>query len=337
MEAVGRAIASTNVSRLAGLLDAVVDANRDAELVVEKLFQLAHAFEGVDAGLGILHAALVGTDESVLMAVAAEAAALVQSVAAAQKQRKELAERKERLAAGAGNYSRDTVLALDRIRERLPDAGVQVLCDLVEPVSDEWQQAIEGYLDNARFNLIVKPEWEARTIDFLHSGGLRSKVVQGKHCQERADASRVPADSIIHELRTEHPIARAYLIEQYGSVVKVRDSVQLRDTPRGLTKDGKGSGSRTMFVGERKDLVLGRKARERALLDTTERLDAVDKEIVGLEQLQGNLADVRRSLAGLREPAFDAKPLVQFAADIENVRSSFAGPAGPYRSRATPH
>lgn len=324
VDAVAKAIATTNVSRLGGLLDAIVEANRDSELVVEKLFQLAPSFDGVDGGLGVLHSAMVGADESVLMAVAAEATGLVQRVDSARNERKELAARKERLAAGAGNYSRDTVLALDRIRERLPDAGVQVLCDLVEPVSEEWQQAIEGYLDNARFNLIVKPEWEARTIDFLHSWGSRSKVVQGKHCMARADASRVPPDSIIHELRTEHPIAKAYLIEQYGSVVKVTDSTQLRFTPRGLTKDGKGSGSRTMFVGERRDLVLGRKAREAALQDTTDRLDQTDREIVGLESLQGTLSEFRRALTGLREPSFDAASLAEYAGDIDSVRRSLA-------------
>lgn len=322
--ALAQAIASTNVARLSGLLDAVVDANRDPELVVEKLFQLAPAFDGVEAGLGVLQSAMVGPNESVLTAVATEATALSQRIDAARRDRKELAERKERLAAGAGNYSRDTVLALDRIRERLPDAGVQVLCDLVEPVSDEWQQAIEGYLDNARFNLIVKPEWEARTIDFLQSWSSRSKVVQGKHCLERADASRVPQDSIIHELRTDHPIAKAYFIEQYGSVVKVKDSAQLRFTPRGLTKDGKGSGSRTMFVGERRDLVLGRKARERALQATTEQLEQTDREIVDLERLQNGLGDFRRVLTGLREPTFDAAPLSEFAGDIDSVRRSLA-------------
>lgn len=324
VEAVAKAIASINVSRLASLRDAVIDADHDKELVVEKLFQLAPAFDGVDSGLDILHTEMVGADKSVVVAVAAEATALEQRDASARKNRKELAERKERLAAGAGNYSRDTVLALERIRESVPGAGVQVLCDLVEPVSDEWQQAIEDYLDNARFNLIVKPEWEARTIDFLHSWRSRSKVIQGKHCMERADASRVPPDSIFYELRTEHPIAKAYLIEQYGSVAKVNDSAQLRSTPRGLTKDGKGSGSRTMFVGERRELVFGRKARERSLQATSDLLNQADREISDLEHLQNTLMEFRLALNGLREPSFDAAPLAQYAGDIDNVRRSLA-------------
>ncbi|WP_028731312.1 SbcC/MukB-like Walker B domain-containing protein [Pandoraea sp. E26] len=320
VDVVAKALASTNVDRLAGLLNSVADANGDDVLSVEKLFQLAAAFDGIDVGLGQLHNSLVGTEDSVLMAVAAESTSLGQRVEAAKKERGELADRKQRLAAGAGNYNRDTVLALERIRERLPDAGVQVLCDLVEPVSEAWQGAIEGYMDGARFNFIVKPDWEARTIDFLQSWGSRSKVVQGKRCLERADQSRVPSTSIIHELRTDHPIARAYLIEQFGSVVKVADSEELRRTPRGLTTDGKGSGAMTMFICERRDFVLGRKARERALQTTTEKLETVDRDIQALEQSQGTLDGFRRVLTSLKEPPFDAAPLAQHAGDLDATR-----------------
>lgn len=324
VDAVAKALASTNVDRLTGLLNSVEDANCDDVLSVEKLLQLAPAFDGIDAGLGQLHNSLVGTEGSVLMAVAAESASLGQRVEAAKKERGELADRKQRLAAGAGNYNRDTVLALERIRERLPDAGVQVLCDLVEPVSEEWQGAIEGYMDGARFNLIVRPDWEARTIDFLQSWGSRSKVVQGKRCLDRADPSRVPGTSIIHELRTDHPIARAYLIEQFGSVVKVADSEELRRTPRGLTKDGKGSGAMTMFICERRDFVLGRKAREWALQTTTQMVEAADKDISELESAQGTLEGFRRLLTTLKEPTFDAQPLAQHASDLDATRRSLS-------------
>ncbi|MNX22060.1 hypothetical protein D3C86_520300 [compost metagenome] len=324
VDAVAKALASTNVDRLAGLLNSVEDANCDDVLSVEKLLQLASAFDGIDVGLSQLDNALVGAEGSVLMAVAAESTSLDQRVEAAKKERGEQAERKQRLAAGAGDYNRDTRLALERIREKLPDAGVQVLCDLVEPVSEEWQGAIEAYMDGARFNLIVKPDWEARTINFLQSWDSRSKVVQGKRCLDRADRLRVPGTSIIHELRTDHPIAQAYLIEQFGYVVKVADAEELRRTPRGLTKDGKGSGSMTMFICEHRDFVLGRKARERALQRTTEMLEAADKGISELEGSQGTLESFRKLLTALKEPTFDARPLVQFASDLDTTRWSLS-------------
>ena len=324
VQAVADAVSDTALDRLALLREAVVGTASEEELNVFKLQALVSAFEGANTGIAAVHGALVGPEASVSIAIATESSTLDGNITAARKARDDLAEKKRRLASGSGNYNRDTVMALERIREHLSQANVQVLCDLVEPYSEEWQSAIEGYLDNARFNLIVKPEWEASTTDFLQARGLRSKVIQGQYCLDRADPSRVPQDSITHELRTENPIARAYLIEQYGSVVKVQNAEQLRKTARGLTKDGKASGSRTMFVCDQKDLVLGRAAREKALTETTARLEASEVEVLRLEGLQTTLSVVRQHLSKLKEPVFDAQPLDTCASEIDHARRSLS-------------
>lgn len=324
VQAVADAIEGTAFERLAELRDAVVDASRDAEPVTAKLLQLADAFDDVDTGIGAVHSALVGPTDSVSTAIAAESSLLESRVKAAKADVADLASRKESLIAGAGNYDRDTKNALAKIREALPQANVEVLCDLIEPASEEWQPAIEGYLGKARFNLIVRPEWEAKTIDFLQTWGSRSKVIQGKRCMETANPSRVPQDSIIHELRTNHPIARAYLIEQYGPVVKVQSSSQLRDTARGLTKDGKGSGSRTMFIVDQEGLVFGAAARKRALEEVTEKLATAEKDMARLEALQGTLGTVRQLLRDIKEPTFDASPLAGAASDLEHSRQALS-------------
>lgn len=324
LETLGPALAYADMQRLGDLMDAVVAANQDEDLSVHKLLQVSSAFDGAENGLDELYARLAGPEDSVLVALVAEAVRLEQRTKDAESNRTDLASKKQRLAAGGGNYDRATVQALERIREELPEAGVQVLCDLVEPVSPKWQQAIEGYLDNARFNLIVHPDLERRTIDFLHSWGSRSKVVQGKSCLERADDARVPADSIIHELRTDNPIAKAYLVEQYGPVVKVENSDKLRFTPRGLTIEGKGSGSRTMFVGDRKALVLGRLARERALADTTQEIEDLDKDLEDLKKLAESLTSLRRAVSGAKQVGFDPQPLVKAATDMDVARQALA-------------
>ena len=107
-------------------------------------------------------------------------------------------------------------------------------------------------------------------------------------------------------------------------IFKVQSAEQLRKTARGLTKDGKASGSRTMFVCDQKDLVLGRAARERALNETTERLDAAELEVLRLEGLQATLSEVRKHLSKLREPVFDAQPLAACAAEIDHARRSLS-------------
>ena len=189
-----------------------------------------------------------------------------------------------------------------------------VLCDLVEPVANtKWQPAIEAYMSMARLNFIVKPEWEARTIDFLHSIKSKSRVIQGKLCMRHANPANVPRESMIHELQTNHPIARAYLVDQWGSVVKVSSSEELREVSRGITIDGKASGSRTMYPTEFKELVFGRAARESALQRTMTLLDAAEKRLDDLQKLQRTLVDVRTLLATVKEPNFDPDPLLNYA------------------------
>ena len=322
VEALAQALAAADFGRLAQLHGALVEATREEELVTARLEPLAAAFEGAGDGLADLHALLVGPTDSVSMALAAEESTLEERCRRQQQAVNDLAARKRRLAEGKSDYSRETAVAVERIREELPEAGVQVLCDLVEPKSLDWQPAIEGYLDNARFNLIVQPDFEAATIDLLQRNHSRAKVVQGKHCLDRADAGRVPRESIIHELHTEHPIARAYLIEQYGTVVKVDNSQQLRTTARGLTKDGKGSGSRTMFVGERRELVFGRAARAQALKDVTAQLATAEEALTRLVELRHTLGNLRSGLASVREPSFHAEPLRAAAADMADARAA---------------
>ena len=250
IEAVALLTTKLQSERLKELKNLVVSASQDEALVVAKLQHLPNMFEGTNTGLIALHQALVGTEGSVAMAIAAEESTLTDRLKSLNASISDLGIKKARLASGASNYSRDTAIALQRIRQELPEANVEVLCDLVTPLSEDWQPAIEGYLKDARFNLIVRPEYEEATINFLRTFGSRSSVVQGRRCMDRADATRLPPDSLVHELQTDHPIARAYLIEQWGSAVKVENVAKLRNTARGVTKDGKGAGSRTMYVCE---------------------------------------------------------------------------------------
>lgn len=322
--ALAQSLSSTELGRLSDLRAAVQDAQADTPLVPSKLLSLSRGFEGAHEGLAELHSALVGPSASVSTAIAAESATLDSRIVSTRASVTELAARKARLAGGGANYPRDVAVARDRIRDMFPEAGVQVLCDLVEPKSEQWQPAIEGYLAGARFNLIVKPEWEARTIDYLQSVNSRAKVIQGKHCLARADANRVSRDSIIHELHTDHPIAKAYLIDQFGSVVKVATTEQLRTTDRGLMLTGQGSGARTMFTGETRELVFGKAARAKALQSAEAELAATEVVLSSLLELQKQLEGIRGTLGALREPSFDAQPLEGAANELDHATRALA-------------
>ena len=49
-------------------------------------------------------------------------------------------------------------LIADELASRRIDSEVRVFADLLEVTNPEWQDAVEGYLNTQRFNLIVNPE-----------------------------------------------------------------------------------------------------------------------------------------------------------------------------------
>lgn len=322
---VGQALSKTELPRLGALHEQVLQAGASEELSVERLVHLVGAFNGLDRGIDLVHAALVGPDDSVALAVSAELTLLEQRTADATRAVKEASARKARLAGGGMTYPNYIEVALDRLRARYPEANAQVLCDLVEPKSLDWQQAIEGFMGKSRFNLIVDEAWEAKALDFCFEQKSGLSVVQGAQCRLNGNKT-LPPDSIVNELKASNPLAWAYLVDVYGTVVKVNTTEELRRTRRGLMKNGNRAGNRTMTPGtEHRDLVFGIAAREQALEKAGVELTSAEAALGVLATLKASLDAAKRMLQGLREPRFDAAPLGTAANTIEQCRCALSG------------
>ena len=283
------------------------------------------ALEGLNKGFERLYQALAGTENSFVAAVQNQIGQLQARLEGAQAQEKKLAERKANLAEGGADYPRQIALALKAFRAELPAARAQVLCDLVEPKDLSWQQAIEGYIAGSRFNFVVDEAWEARAIDFVKEHRLNAKVIQGSLCKRKAKPELVPKESIIHELHTEHPLAYAYLVEQYGNVVKVDNVEQLRHTPRGVMKDGKAAGSRTLFTDEADTLVFGKEAQRLARQNSVEAHGKAEQELQALKAEGMQLNGLLGSLRDLHTPNFsDAAKLEQTVHDSQAAHADLA-------------
>lgn len=177
----------------------------------------------------------------------------------------------KRLESHSVDYPAHVIAALDAIKSQCPEAKPAVLCDFIEVTDPDWQMAIEGYIGGARFSIIVEPEYEAKAIRIVRSiKGRRNtaKIIQGWKAQRDALRFTAHKDSIVEVMRFEHKIAEYYLIASYGNVLRVEDEEELKQTARGITADGLGSGSYSMFRCDINDadLVFGQGARERALL-----------------------------------------------------------------------
>lgn len=233
----------------------------------------------------------------------------------------DLVNRNKKYASGSVSYPGGVGQALDRIREEFPNAHANVLCDLIDPVSPAWQPAIEAYMGRARFSLLVAPEWEGRVLDFVRANRLDARVIQGSLCLERRRRmDSLPPESIVRELETSSELAEAYLYDQFGLVVKVSDTETLRHTPRGVMKDGKSSGGRTMYdAGTRGALFFGTAARKAQADASAELLVSAENDRTALQRLQAVFTSLRGQLSGLKSPAFELPEVDASLADIVNA------------------
>lgn len=272
------------------------------------LESIADTFDG-------LYEAMSGASNSFVSAVNEQLGTL-QSLRHAAAEREELAaERKKNLAEGGADYPWAVQNALKALRSELPHVSVQVLCDLIEPRDPDWMPAIEGYLDGARFNLIVPEADEKEATQLLKNRFPKVRVVQGALCRKKARLELVPSDSIIHELVTEHPIALAFLVEQYGTVVKVDDFETLRFTSRGLMKDGRASGSRTFFTAQVESLVFGMAQQALARKKAESAHEDAERELSGLDVQRRELAALLGLVKQGKLPNFDATVLATQSID----------------------
>ncbi|WP_370980257.1 ATP-binding protein [Agaribacterium sp. ZY112] len=203
------------------------------------------------------------------------------------------------------SYPAHVELALRAIIEQCPEAKPAVLCDFIEVKDPDWQMAIEGYLGGARFGIVVEPEYEAEAIQIVRElPGRRNnaRVVQGSKAQR--DASRLQADnnSIVDVMRFEHKIVEHYIRASYGNVRRVDNREQLKSTSRGLTKNGLGSGSYSMFRCDidEAELVFGQGARERALNAKQQQLLQLQQQANTLENQVQNLTSLHSELSAFK-------------------------------------
>src|SRR5690606_25960022 len=153
------------------------------------------------------------------------------------------------------------------------------------------QMAIEGYIGGSRYGILVEPQHEATAIRIVRQlAGRernRARVIQGDKARQDAERLTLPEDSVINVMRFNHRIAEYYLRASYGSVVRVTDAESLRQTRRGVTQDGMGSGNYALFRCDIDDsqLLFGAAARKRNLQAQQQQLEQLQIQQHALQQL----------------------------------------------------
>lgn len=136
-----------------------------------------------------------------------------QKLQSSQKKMQQIQQDMDRLNSSQVSYPYFVDAALDAIRRECPAADPKVLCDYVEILDPQWQNAIEGYIGGARFSIIVEADYESDAIRIVRNlpGGNRARVIQGSKAKQDADRSNMAHNSILQLMKFEHEIGRAHV------------------------------------------------------------------------------------------------------------------------------
>lgn len=203
--------------------------------------------------------------------------------------------------------------ALRAIRQQCPQADPRVLCDYVEVLDPDWQMAIEGYIGGSRFAILVEPAFEAEAIRIVRQLSSRernrARVIQGDKARQDAERLSVPEDSILKVMRFGHKIAEYYLRASYAGVQRVEHADALRQTRRGITREGLGSGNYALFRCDIDDsqLVFGAEARERNLRAQESQLEQLHLQRHALRQQQQALQQLAQLLNQIKPLDYAAR------------------------------
>lgn len=257
----------------------------------------AFELEPLDKALTELEAALLGDGPSVMGALIAARSQLHGDQARLKDEQDSLRAEQTLLLRGQPPTPVDVRQAMALLEDELPACRPRILAALIEPkAGTTWQPAIEGYMNRDRFAIIVEPAHEEDAIKLIKRRFRQRspKIVQGSKAIDDTRDVGLPAQSILHEVVCEHPVANAYLKALYGRVRKVETEAELRRTSQGLMQHGLGSRAYGMFacLAADDDLIFGTESRQRRLAWVNRRLDALVPELQALKLLDLDLQKV---------------------------------------------
>jgi energy-coupling factor transporter ATP-binding protein EcfA2 len=272
---------------------------------VEEASALANDVEALVQPAARLFGTLLRDEASFSAACEREAALLDAELVKLRGEDERLAATLRRLDSGRSVIPQGTERVLTALNAWLPHARPQVLAELVETrLNTPWQNAIEGFMGNDRFAIVVEESAEREAIELLRKDYSRegAKIIQGRRAKRDVQHRDIPANSIVEELVIEHPTAAAYMRVAYGNVLKVENTEALRDANRGITVQGHAAAGYGMFISWMPDerLALGHEARARARRAAEGEWREVRKRI---EALQSMLRDLRAVAKSLRQLA----------------------------------
>lgn len=166
---------------------------------------------------------------------------------------------------GRIQFPHDVETALRLLHQEHPEANARALCNHMEITDPKWSSAIEGFLKNNRFSIIVEKASVVSATKLLRREDLRgAKILQSHRILDDFEklGKVAPHNSILSIMEFSDPIAEAYMYVSYNKVIMLDHEEELKSARRGITIDGMAAANYATFSCGLKDheCVLGKHA-----------------------------------------------------------------------------
>lgn len=161
------------------------------------------------------------------------------NVAALKEELSDLKNKIDNLRKNKITYPKNTISLKDAIESefnsRSISADVRVFADLLEIVKPEWQNAVEGYLNTQRFNIIVDPQYYDIAADVYDRMKHQIEGVTLVNTQALDLKSETAENTLASVVSSKNRYARAYANYLMGRVVLCAEVVELKQNPIAIT------------------------------------------------------------------------------------------------------
>ena len=195
-------------------------------------------------------------------------------------------------------------LIANELASRRIDSEVRVFADLLEVTEPEWQDAVEGYLNTQRFNLIVSPDVydiaaevydrhksEIHTVALVNTGALNLE----------ADTDEASLAGVIS---SENRYAIAYAREILNRVIRCKDVNELKSHSVSITSGCmlyQGKAVRKIKPDVYKIPYIGKYALKKQLEIKTAELIRIDDEVKDLRSKNKSIGEKIELLEGFNQ------------------------------------
>lgn len=178
------------------------------------------------------------------------------------------------------------------------EVEVKPICEYLEITNKEWQDAIEGYLNKNRFNLIVMPKYFIPALRIYHN---HRHEIYGVTIIDTSKINHVEVrkDSLSEFIIGNNQYAQNYIHEFLNKVTYVGDKDELNKHQTAITKECmlyQRNGVVKINPNFYKTPYIGKEAILKQLKLKKEELQKINEEVIALEKENGRIKGLKEQL-----------------------------------------